>query len=892
MAQHSGTRVGVYEILELIGVGGMGEVYRARDSRLDRLVAIKTLPEDVAGDPERLARFEREAKTLAQLNHPHIANIYGLESGKPTALAMEFVEGETLAHRIATGPIPLDEAVVIARQIAEALEHAHARGIVHRDLKPANIKAGARDAEPHVKVLDFGLAKAMTPDSGGSAASALSSPTITSPVALTRAGVVLGTAAYMAPEQARGRAVDQRADIWAFGCVLFEMLSGRRAFEGSQVADVMARVIQSEPEWALLPTETSDALLSLLQRCLRKDPHQRLHAIADVRIALDDLAGGAAVPDAEAPTSRQRWPAAIGGAMLGAAIAAVSFLTMGTPAPAVVPAAAPIRFTIPAPSGLTFYRHATSNRLQLAISPDGEKLAAILAATDASRRIFIRDLRGSTFTELPASDGAAALFWAPDSKRLGFLAGATARIADLAGGGSRAMLERRGLLTANWSSNDEIVATTGTPGTILVWSVSTARPTEITRPPAGIVTRMQPRWLPDGGSLLFIDAVGAGRWILRRQTRTGEVTDIRPVESTGGGLATLDFQAGHLLIATTDPTGRTVLTAQKFDPATAQVSGEPAMLLSDLNVAFTASERVLVFGDRRTAPERFHWLDAKGATQLTTPNDLERVTNFDLSPDERFLVMEQTTGLMLHDLQRGVTSSLSVTGNDPIWSPDGREIAYSSVTAVESTVFAIPAFGGSPRRLLVSKDPIYTEDWSSDQRWIAVNVRGGEGRLLPASGQGDALVLPTGGNSANLDELRFSPNSQWIAYGVNSSGAGDVFLSTVPPTGERWQLSVGGGAQPRWLADGRALYYLSMTGAVMMVDVDLSAAAAPRISAPRRVMDAGVATAMGLDQFDVSRNGKRFIVRRPLDRARLNIDSVHVIVNWQGLLNTSGTRVP
>ncbi|MGH9221699.1 MAG: protein kinase domain-containing protein, partial [Vicinamibacterales bacterium] len=429
MALLSGARVGVYEIVAKVGEGGMGEVYRAHDTKLARDVALKILPDAFAHDAERLARFEREAKTLASLNHPHIAHVYGLEQANgSSALVMELVEGEDLSDRIRRGPIPLDEAVPIARQIAEALEAAHEASIIHRDLKPANVKV--RD-DGTVKVLDFGLAKAFDPASGignASSGSVSDSPTITSP-AMTMRGVILGTAAYMAPEQAKGKYVDKRADIWAFGCVVYEMLTGKRAFDGEDVSDTLASVLRADPDFVTLSKRSNPVLVQIVQRCLVRDPRQRIRDIGDVRIQLEDAKSSS---PAGAP-SRPSWRAAA----VATGLVAVTLLAVGVPLALwtrSTPTGPPqlLRFSLPVPDGHRMSRLA-SGRYSFAVSPDGEKVAAVLRPPAMSQRVFVRRLDDTEFREVPGTDGAQGLVWAPDSDRFAFSTPNGIRFSSLSG---------------------------------------------------------------------------------------------------------------------------------------------------------------------------------------------------------------------------------------------------------------------------------------------------------------------------------------------------------------------------------------------------------------------------------------------------------------------------
>jgi hypothetical protein len=881
MSLTPGTRVGVYEVVGLLGVGGMGEVHRARDTRLGRDVALKILPEAFAADADRLARFEREAHVLASLNHQNIAAIYGIEGH---ALVMELVDGEDLSALIARGPIAFADAVPLAKQIAAALEGAHAQGIIHRDLKPANIKVRA---DGTVKVLDFGLAKAMMPDAvSASAASAVSSPTITSPAQMTRAGIIIGTASYMAPEQARGKAVDQRADVWAFGCVLFEMLSGRRAFPGDEIADVLARVIQSEPDWQLLPKSTPRALTTLLQRCLRKDPARRIHSIADVRLDLEEIAVGGDQEAASVQTpARSRWAAMLAAAALGGAITAAGMLATGLLRSA-APAAPLLRYSIELPEGAALTRLGTTGRINMAISPDGENLAAVLLL-NGRRRVFIRRLDETGFRELANTDDAQSVFWAPDSRHLAFATRNGLRRVDLSGLGSQFLATLPLYGWGAWGPADTILMATGAARPLYRLPAQGGPAEPIGVLPPGVRSRGVPSWLPGGQGFLFFDVTNPGQLSLMRAREGQEPQRIFDFESFGQGAASAVYQSGHLLLTATEPSGRTTLTAQPFDVAAGRFTGTRSVLVSDLNPAFSVSDTgVLVYGEGRLAGERFAWVDARGRL-VSYASDMLRLSQFDLSPDERNVVMQDAAGgngLSLHDLTRGATTRLNEYGVDPIWSPDGRQIAFAVVAAGrESGIHVMPAFGGPSRVLYAAKEQTFLDDWSRDGQWLAGHVRPqGPGILIPLAAGTSPIVFEDKVANIAVDETRFSPDGRWLAYGLLDGGDAEVFLTAVPPTGARWKVSVAGGAQPRWRADGQALYYLSLAGTMMTVDVQMRPDAAPQISAPRALFESGLQVTPAADQFAVNKDGSRFLLRRPIETSTSN--QLHVVVNWPALL--------
>ena len=884
MSLPPGTWIGVYEVVDLVGVGGMGEVYRARDSRLDRAVAIKTLPDEFAKDAERLARFEREAKVLAQLNHPHIAGIYGLETGAAPALVMEMVEGDTLADRLQLGPIPLDETMAIAHQVADALEHAHAQGIVHRDLKPANVKVGARGAAPKVKVLDFGLAKAMMSDPNASSISAVSSPTITSPMNLTRAGLIMGTAAYMSPEQARGRNVDQRADIWAFGCIVYEMLTGARAFEGAEIADVLARVIQSEPDWTLLPPSTPAAIKTVLQRCLRKDPAKRIHSIADARLDLDESSLMPAAATTATPV-RAGALAALGGFAIGAIVAGLAVYVSLASARVPVSEPRPIKFSLMIPEGWTTASAGGNNRLEFAVSPDGEQLAVILAGK-AGRKIFVHRFDEQEFRELPGTEDARSLAWSADNKRIGFSTGAGIRRIELNGGGSQQVSsDVAGNVGLSWSAADQIIFSTGAGRPLRAIPAAGGSARDLAPLRNGVIGLSRASWLPDGSGYMAVEGHGAGLFNLIAHRDSGGDVELASFESTGnGGNATVSalIRSNHLLLNRSEPNGRSILTAQPIDVPALKLTGEAEVLLTDLNPAVSASENgILVYGPNGLGKERFHLFDLHGTdTPLPSPN--RTILNFDWSPDERYIALQESGGgISLYDVARGVTTALIPRGSDPQWSADGKQIFYAQAPR-DSGIYSIPAFGGQPELRYKTQVPLYTEDISADGKWMAlVGVASTSGTLVPLAG-GAPTTLENAPVGTSIDEIQFSPDAKWVAYSLIAASP-EVYLAPMPPTGARWQVSVGGGADPRWRGDGKALYYLGPDGSVKMVEIN-SAAAEPKINPPRELFKTGVIVAPMLDQLAVNRDGTRFIIRVPEQVNDEVSRTLHVIVNWPSLL--------
>ena len=883
-----GARVSVYEIVAKVGEGGMGEVYRGRDTKLARDVALKVIPDAFAHDAERLARFEREARTLASLNHSHIAQVYGFEqSGGVNVLVMEFVDGEDLAERIRRGAIPLDDAIPIARQIAEALEAAHEAGIVHRDLKPANIKI---KEDGTVKVLDFGLAKAFDPASAishPSSGSVSDSPTITSP-AMTMRGVILGTAAYMAPEQAKGKYVDKRADIWAFGCVLYEMLTGKRAFDGEDVSDTLASVLRADPDFAALAKRSNPALAQIVKRCLVRDPRQRIRDIGDVRIRLDDEQSREPVTS---PSRRSR-----GAAVVSAGLVVVALLAVGVPLvlwTRSTPTRPPqlLRFSLSLPDGYRIHRLA-SGRYSFAVSPDGEKVAAVLRPAAMGQRVYVRRLDDTEFREVPGTDGAQGLVWAPDSDRFAFSTPQGIKFSSLSGVNSLPAVVLPGYGAMVWGSDDRMVAGVGAPLPMYRWQAGGQGVPDPPNPD-GVILR-QPFDRFGNRALLVAEmrTVGTTSEVLVvAQSDDGGVRELTRIDTPTPALTTSLIRSGHLLIARVERSGRSILTAQPFDTATMTLSGHPATLVEDLNQTVSASDTgVLAFGPRNESAEDLVWVNARGELISRVMSKLQ-AQNFDVSRDDRFVVLQAPKALRVHDLQRGVTSMVTSRGVDPIWSADGRQIAFSVVAAGERGIYVMPAFGGAERRVYTSAVPTFIDDWSSDGKWLSAHTnrvnttdQKGEGFLIPLDPGAKPIVFGDTTAARGVDEGRFAPDGRWLAFGLSSADAGDVFLMPLPPTGERWQVSVSGGAQPRWSSDGKTLFFLATDGRLMAVDVEARPGAPPAISAPRALFQTGLSVTLNLDQFAVSRDGQRFLIRRPEEAVAK--DEIRIIVNWPELLKT------
>jgi serine/threonine-protein kinase len=856
-----GTRIGSYEITAQIGVGGMGEVYRATDTNLARQVAIKVLPEAVASDAERLARFDREAKTLAALNHPNIAAIYGLErSNGQTALVMELVDGPTLADRIAQGLIPVDEALAIAKQIAEALEAAHELGIIHRDLKPANIKLRP---DGTVKVLDFGLAKAMEPV-GGMSPGLSQSPTITTP-AMTQAGLILGTAAYMSPEQARGKAVDRRADIWAFGCVLFEMLTGRRAFEGEDVTDTLALVVRGEPAWDALPGTVPGHVRQTLRACLRKDGRQRMGDVQSLRLALDGAFETVAPPVAEssAPVSpRWRRPLPIAALAL-----VVGGLVVGA-AWALWPAAPPEvnRFADRLPDTYTLRR---IGRPVLAVSPDGRHVA--LNTLDG---IYLREMGTLQARLIPGTEpDLGGAFFSPDGQSIAYFDFGSGQLKRIGiGGGSPVSISDVDAQPsgAHWAPDDTIVF--AQTDRILRVPAAGGEPEVVIE--AGEGERFYgPQLLPDGDGILVTvtTSTGSTRWdegqIIVASISTGERTVVVPGGTEGRVLPT-----GHLVYAL----GNDLLVVA-FDVETRTRRGGPVSLVQGVRRApqeatgaanYGVTEQgtlVYLTGEASGEDGRvLVWADQAGGVTRAVA-DSRSYGGARLSPDgEHLAVVENTAGadqVWIIELESGTREMLtdddSVKAN-PVWTPDGTRVTFR---AGEDILWR-PADGSAPAEELWDGDgPGQPFDWSPDGQTLVFGRAGPDGRSdLWTYSREDDVATPFQVGPGAQRFGRFSPDGNWIAFSQADEGGPEVWVAPFPGPGTPRQVSSedSGGDQIAWSPDGRRLYYVGFdagsTGELFVSDIDLEGGF--RRSVPEPLWD----LERLFDFRDVHPDGTRFLL--------------------------------
>jgi eukaryotic-like serine/threonine-protein kinase len=871
--------VGPYTLGSLIGVGGMGEVYRARDSRLGRDVALKILPAAFAADRDRVARFNREAQVLAALNHPNIASIYGLErDGPTTALVLELVEGPTLADRLMGGALPLDDAVAIAVQIADALAAAHDAGVVHRDLKPANVKV--RD-DGTVKVLDFGLAKIA--EAGAATATPLAqSPTITTP-AMTMAGIILGTAAYMSPEQAKGKAADRRSDIWSFGCVLFEMLTGRRAFAGDDASDTLAAILRSEPDWTALGPAIPSSVVRVVRRCLHKEPGRRYQAIADARLDLAEPPSQASLIASGTPRGLRRERAAW--TLLAATLAGglIAVAMRKSPPPSTAP---PIRFQVPPPEKGFFgsLSGIGAGMSGATISPDGTRLAFV--ATDASGHtgLWVRPLESNVARPVPDTDNASLPFWSPDGRSIGFFAAGKLKSADAVTGALRVIADAPvGSRGASWGSRGVIVFSRGNPPQLArVSAEGSAISPLLTGTDAFNRQPLWPHFLPDGRHFIY--------WSPR----------LPPDGAAGIVVASIDpdFEARLLVRSDTAgvvmPPGTLVfgrgetVFQQPFDFDRFQISGEPIPInepilikqgigIADFTLSATAG---LVYQPATSPSNQFAWVDRSGR-RIATVGAPGRFRSFDLSPDGKRLAYEDTAkgDIWILDLDRQTPSRFTSDPEVeacPVWFPDGSKIAYRRGSA---GVFVKDANGTTPERRLLNAVVNGPTQVTPDGKglltfWVPPGGRSNDVVLFPLTGEPTPRTIV--GSPFPEVEPRLSPDGRWLAYASSETGQLEIYVQPFPPTGARWQISSAGGHQPFWRGDGKELFFVADDRRFYAVDV--RAGQTFDYGVPHVLFEMRANVYNVRNSYVPSADGQRFLVNTLLDSTG---EPLTVILNWK-----------
>jgi serine/threonine-protein kinase len=871
-----------YRLIERIGEGGMGVVWKAMDTTLEREVAIKLLPEGFTGSPDRLARFEREAKLLANLNHPSIAAVYGLhEHDGIRFIAMELVPGETLSERLMRGSLPLEESLELARQVADALEAAHDRGVIHRDLKPANIQV---TADGTAKVLDFGLAKSLEEPVVDDSRSL---PTLA--LDETAAGLILGTPAYMSPEQARGEALDRRTDIWSFGCVLYEMLTGRRCFGGDTAPDILAKIIGAEPDLDLLPIETPARIRDMLQRALEKKPRRRLRDIGEFRIALedrhDDPTPVVGTPQQRNLTRTLLWTI-IAMMVVGATIVGWVVLNKGR-----TPPRNAVRLQIALPQN---HQLATGSETALAISPDGARVVyAASSPPGSSPRLYLRELDRFEAVPLPGTEGAVGPFFSPDGRWLGYFAqGKLKRIA--VEGGTPLEICHVGQVVpgASWG-DDDVIVFSGSPGSgLLRVPAAGGSPEALTSPARADGERSHgwPQHLPDGESVVFTVRNSTGTSIALLSLRTGEWRVL--FEGIGGARYS---PAGCVVFARSEG-----LAAAPFDVARQEVSSDPVVMLNDVYTipamkgtgmsAFDVSPTgVLVYigGGTEAGENRLVWVDRDGQTSTAFGEpggyDWPRI-----SPDGKKIAVTERTidesiDVWVLDIERDTRSRLTIAGNDilPTWTSGGERITFGSIRGDSQVcnIHSRAADGsGETTRLVESDHPQFPRDWSPDGSLLALVEWNPQTMrdiwLLEMVGAGKTSPLI----KTPFDEFSpaFSPNGRWLAFVSNESGRYEVYVESYPRGRGRWLVSSGGGTEPVWSTDGEELFYRN---GHQMIAVPVHATSTFSMGIPRVLFERALKTGLYNElTYDVTDDGQKFLMIE--QQLELVPNQLHVVLNW------------
>jgi len=877
MSLTAGTRLGPYQILDPIGAGGMGEVYRGKDTRLDRVVAIKVLPPHVAANPEARQRFEREARAVSSLNHPHICQLYDIgQQDGVDYLVMEYLDGETLSARLTRGALPMAQVLEFGIQVADALAQAHKQGVFHRDLKPGNIMLIASGA----KLLDFGLAKLVEPaPAGGAHAAALP----TRSVGLTVAGTILGTVQYMAPEQVEGKETDGRADIFSFGAILHEMVTGQRAFRGETPANVMAAILREEPPaLATLQPMTPPALEHLVRSCLAKDPNARRQNAHDLMLELKWIAESGSQVGIPAPVVEQRrnrerrWMAAT--ALLAiasiAAIAALAWMAGWFRSPPVEVGA--VRFLLAPPGGFQ-----TPSLPQAAVSPDGRKLA--IAAMDPSGRnsLWVRPLDSVSAQRLDKTEGAVVPFWSPDSQFIAFFADGKLKKVPVSGGAPQTLCDAKSFDGGAWSREGTIVFA-GADGALyrVAAAGGVATPATALDKAQGEAFHRWPQFLPDGRRFLYF---------------AGHTTP----EKTGIYVQSVGSQERKLLLNSTTRAayvqpGRLLfvrdgtLLVQELD-GNLQLKGEPVRVAEEVNTgsggraAFSVSENgVLAYRSGQVlVNSQLVWCDREGK-RLGVAGEPAPYRQITLSPDEKRVLFERieargNVDLWLLELASGISSRLTfdpAADIDAVWSPDSRRIVFLSSRAGKQALFELVLGAGDAKPIYEVDNAKYPEEWSPDGRFVLYIDLGGRAvSRLPLVGERKAeVVLET---PFDKDEFHLSPDGRWIAYNSLESGRWEVYVASFPGFTEKRQVSSGGGCQARWRKDGKELFYLTLDGKLMVAQVKTGAAL--ETSVPRPLFQTGINLTPLWDQYAVTGDGRKFLVNEPVKAA---VEQISVVIDW------------
>jgi serine/threonine protein kinase len=871
-----GRTLGPYEIVAQLGAGGMGEVYRARDTQLNRDVAIKVVRTTLTDDPDRRARFSREAHILASLNQPNIAHVYSLETTPEgrQAIVMELVDGPTLADRLTHGPLPLEEALPIMGQIVLALEAAHEQGIIHRDLKPANIKVRPDGV---VKVLDFGLAKALDANvSGATAGERSNSPTMTNRA--TEIGTILGTAAYMAPEQARGKAVDKRVDIWAFGVVMYEVLTGRRAFDGEDVSETLASVLTRDVDWSHLPASVPPGIRALIADCLVRDPKRRLRDIGDARLALTRTSTDTPLPTSS-PTSRgQRLPWMLAGLFAVAMVVLAGWLFSSGASPSTDTPGRRLDVVLPGIPG------------PVVVSPDGQWLVYRPATSAVAAKVRRLDSPSDEWRELSGTAGGVLFFWAADSRRVGFAQRNALKTVDLVGSRPQTLCtacvgDFRG---ATWNAGGSIVFS-DTRNPLRRVSAAGGEIAPVTEMDA---TRQEtehlyPSFLPDGRRFLFVARSNTGD----HSIMLGSLDGGRP-KRIASGYTTVAFASGHLLFSRDG-----ALVALPFDANSGEVSGDPVVIETSVRTAsggvayFSVSTEGTLVSTPESAPN-YWWVDRGGTriqqVQLPPPSGSARV----LADGSRIVVSLVDADLGSRDIyvanrRGGGRSRLTFDPEwdmNPLWSPNGAEVLFQSQRLLPKIgLYVRTADGAGPERLLVARESqLQATDWSPDGRHVLINDRttGKTRDILSLTMPDGSRLEPWRATEFDEADARFSPDGEWVAYESNQNGSLQVYVGSFANSAVAHRATTAGGRRPVWSRDGQELYYRDPRGQLMMVPIRTTPTLS--VGAAQEVFPASSDLELGALGYEVDDQG-RFLLGL-IDRTSA-ADTASIVLNWPKLVS-------
>jgi eukaryotic-like serine/threonine-protein kinase len=885
---NTGTRLGPYEILSSVGAGGMGEVYRARDTRLDRIVAIKVLPAHLADKPELRERFEREARVVASLNHPHICVLHDIgQQDGIDFLVMEYLEGETLAQRLLKGPLPLDQALQYAIEISDALDKAHRKGVTHRDLKPGNIML----TKTGTKLLDFGLAK-LKQEVGPAKVPLSELPTASGP--LTAQGSIVGTLQYMAPEQLEGKEVDSRTDIFAFGAVVYEMATGKRAFEGKSQASLIAAILEREPPaMSSLQPMTPPALDRVVKKCLAKEPEKRWQAASDVCDELRWIAEGGSQVGLAAPLGSRRkvgerlaWSVAV--ATLVAALAAGAFVYLHR----AQPGAETVRFSISPPETQSLAGVATvtsGSAAPLSVSPDGRRIAFVAGSPHGEYLLWVRSLDTLAAQALAGTEGASAPFWSPDSTAIGFFAGGKLKKIDASGGPAITLCEAPDNRGGTWSRDGVIVFNPGNRTALQKVSASGGVPTAATVLGPGETAHFRPFFLPDGRHFVYRAYTGSGT---SGPIYAGSLDSPERKSLLDADASNVVYSQGHLLFLR-----ETTLMAQPFDTRRLTLTGGAFPIAEQIETqglfppsgVFSASENgVLAYQTGGAAGiSQFVWFDRTGKQIGVLGDPAAYGGPIELSPDGRQALVsipgEAGNGrdVWLYDVSRGLRTRFTfdqASGFALIWSPDGSRIVFNSRRKGHSDMFQKASNGaGAEEVLLEDSLDKFPTSWSPDGRFILYGLFG-------TSTGNDLFVLPLFGDRRpfpflqtrfNEEDGRFSPDGRLVAYISNESGKYEVYVAPFPGPGGKWQISTSGGAYPRWRRDGNEIFYLSLDNKLMAAAVN-GKGSSFEVGAVKPLFQTratGVA-----DRYAVSADGQRFLIDTAPEHAASA--PITIVLNW------------